>query len=436
MNSNRRWILIAIFTAALILRLAASFNAPVFYGGDDASYDQYAKSILEKHELYIFGHVSSFRPPLYIMFLAFIYNFFGVNHMLIKILQSLIGALTCIIIYELGRETISEKVGILSAAIAVFYVSLVLIPAHILTETIYTFLFTAAVLFLAKNERHSSFKWQALVGLSLGLASLTKGTPQLFPAFILLLMLLRAMKDKIPVKKIILQFTVICLFFLIPIIPWTIRNYGVHKGFVLVTTETGEAFYSAYHPPEGKRFGFSTVDQTKKRWEEINFRSEIEGSKFLVNENLKFIRENPLKVIKLTILKIAFMWSPFDWEILGGNGTYNFSYGFIIPFIIAGIIITIKYRIFYSLILYMPIIYSQGIGVAFDASPRYRLPIEPFLIIIASAGIIYVYERFIKHRMLVLGAMLGFLMINFAMFLFSDSIKAFARSGFHILGLW
>jgi len=430
------WILAAIFTIALILRLAVSFNAPVFYGGDDASYDGYAKSILDKHEMYIHGRVSSFRPPLYIMFLAFIYRFFGQDYMLIKILQSIIDAITCLVIYKLGKETVSENAGILSAFIAACYVSFICMPSHILTETIYTFLFTLTVMFMAMNERRPSFRWQALMGLSLGLASLTKGTPQLFPLCILFMMFLRVVREKVPVKKIFVEFTIVCLFFLIPIIPWTIRNYAVHKGLVLITTETGEAFYSAYHPPEGKRFGFSTADETKRKWEKINFRSEIEGSKYLIDENLKFIKANPMKVAKLTILKVAFMWSPFDWEILGGNGTYNFSYGFIIPFIIIGILLTIINRMFYSLILYLPIIYSQGIGVAFDASPRYRLPIEPFLIIIASIGIIYVYQRFIKHRALVLSIMFGFLLINFTMFLYSDTVKVFVRKGFQLIGLW
>ena len=429
-------LLTAIFVAALTLRIAASLTAPVFYGGDDVSYDEYAKIMVEKHELYIDGRISSFRPPLYIMFMAFIYSIFGQNFMLIKIIQSAIGALTCLAIYQIGKDIISEKAGVISAAIAAIYVSFIYSPAHILTETIYTFLFTVSVMFFAKNERHADFKWQALAGLSLGLASLTKGTPQLFPACMFFFMILKALVERASIKKTFMQFVVICLFFLLPIIPWTVRNFFVHKNLVMITTETGEAFYSAYHPPEGKRFGFSTVDDTKKKWSKINQRSETEGSKFLIEENLKFIRQNPLHVAKLTVLKVAFMWSPFDWEIMGGNGVYNFSYGFIVPFMIIGVAVTIMRKMLYSLLLYLPIVYSQGIGVAFDASPRYRLPVEPFLIVIAAIGVIYIYNRFVKHKAAVIFVMAVFFAVNFTMFLFSGQVKTLVRGIFQAAGLW
>lgn len=435
-NSWTPMALMVIFIIALVLRLGVSYAAPVFYGGDDVSYDDYARTMLEKHELYIDGRVSSFRPPLYIIFLAVLFKIFGHNLMAVKIVQSLLGAATCIAIYGLAKEIVSEKAGLLSATIAAFYIPFVYMPAHILTETLYTFLLTLSILFFAKSEIHQSLKWQVLTGLSLGLASLTKGTPQLVPLFMLMLMVLRSVVKRVPIRKILFQFTFICIFFLIPIIPWTIRNCVVHKGFVMITTETGEAFYSAYHPPEGKRFGFSTVDDTKRKWKEINFRSEIEGSRYLMDENMKFIMANPMKVAKMTVLKIAFMWSPFDWEILGGNGVYNFSYGFIIPFIIIGVFASIVNRIFYSLILYMPIAYSQGLGVAFDASPRYRFPIEPFLIVIASIGILYIYRKFARQKALVSAAIAGFLTLNIAMFAYSYEVKAAVRGIFEALKLW
>jgi prepilin signal peptidase PulO-like enzyme (type II secretory pathway) len=138
----------------------------------------------------------------------------------------------------------------------------------------------------------------------------------------------------------------------------------------------------------------------------------------------------------MTILKIAFMWSPFDWEIMGGNGLYNFSYCFILPFVLVGIFVTIARKMLNSLVLFMPIIYSQGIGVVFDASPRYRLPIEPFIIIIGSIGLVYLYQKFMRHKAVFYASVSGFFLVNLWMYFNSDAVNYVVRKGFELIGLW
>jgi hypothetical protein len=146
----------------------------------------------------------------------------------------------------------------------------------------------------------------------------------------------------------------------------------------------GFAFYSSYCPANGI-FGMNAASDDPVVIESNKISSPVMRSNFLAKKTLGFIVNNPQKVLILEFKKILYFWAPFDWEIVGGRW-FNFVYVIILPFFALGFILALRhFRKNYPVLL--PIIYFQIMTLIFYGSPRFRLPIEPYLFILAITGI-------------------------------------------------
>ena len=420
-----------IFLVALTVRLMLAVTCKEMPSSDARGYDERAMSIVNGQGFSEGGKPTSLVEPFYSFFLAAIYYIFGHNYMMVRIIQAILGTFVCVIIFLISKEIFDAKVGLISMAIASLNPGFIKSTKHLFTENLYTFLLILAIYFLLKQVKEKGYKNLILLGLTLGVASLTRPVIFYFPLFILLFMSKHLVCQDCSNKRYILTIIVFIFFFILPISPWTLRNWRLHHRFIPVSTNLGKNLYCSYFPKDGKLYGFVTTYQMSEKMKGID--SEVEQSNFLVKETLKFIKNNPIHVLKLEILKIAYFWSPFDWEIIG-NGVYNFMYVFILPFFIYGIFSTFK-RFNELLPIYLPIIYSFLIALITYGSPRFRLPIEPYLIVLASAGISYFINRFSRkvYPVLLTG---GYFFLNLFFYFISPSVKIFVREIFEKIGLW
>jgi len=96
----------------------------------------------------------------------------------------------------------------------------------------------------------------------------------------------------------------------------------------------------------------------------------------------------------LEFKKILYLWAPFDWEIIG-NRWFNLIYVAILPFFGLGLILALKdFWKNYSILL--PLIYFQIMALVFYGSPRFRLPIDPYIFIVAIVGILGLWNSMKK----------------------------------------
>jgi hypothetical protein len=218
-----------------------------------------------------------------------------------------------------------------------------------------------------------------------------------------------------------------------PILPWTIRNWLVFGKFIPISTTAGAALYSSYFPPEGKFFGFVPFDENMKYAYSLD--SETAASDFLLKKTIAGIKQMSFtQFVRLEFLKVLYFFSPFDWEILGGNGIYNFFYGFISPFFILGIFLSFK-KMKDLLPVFLPLIYVFLMTLITYGSPRFRLPIEPYLIILAAVGISYFIKLFSK-KIFPISLLFLFFLLNSSLYLNSYPIKMFCRNLVEKVGLW
>ena len=114
-RSVRRKLLfvIALFVLALAVRLIYLLqirNSPMFDTLTMCAeyHDQWAQMILQGEDLHegVF-----FRAPLYAYFLASVYKILGHGYNWSRLIQFLIGSLSCILIYILGKRVFNDRTG-------------------------------------------------------------------------------------------------------------------------------------------------------------------------------------------------------------------------------------------------------------------------------------------------------------------------------------
>lgn len=156
----------------------------------------------------------------------------------------------------------------------------------------------------------------------------------------------------------------------------------------------------------------------------------------LLSENL-FVWFVLLALCALLVLKVLHFWSPFDWEISGSpQGRYSGGYVFLLPFAAAGFLWARRYRPQADRICAALVLCWFGFSILFAGTPRYRLPIEPVLLVLAGAGLsrwLFPQGRSVLPRA---GWALGWGGLQWAGSAYSLQAKVLVRSLLERIGIW
>lgn len=242
--------LFLIFVVALLLRLkiALSMNQLQLAFADAINYDAMARQFVAKGFLgYMTDKPNAYITPGYPLFLSAVYYLAGLIHKnplnYARYVQSLIGALTCIVVYFIGKRARNKSVGLIAAAAYAIYPSFAWSPSLILTETLNNFLFLAYVYLLIRVlETKKAFE-AVLCGFVFALAVMVR--PVVFPLFLVPFAYgyFRS-RDKQLLKILAYGYAGI----LVVMVPWWIRNLLTMHKFIMLATQTGNPFIGGITP--------------------------------------------------------------------------------------------------------------------------------------------------------------------------------------------
>lgn len=432
-------ILTLIFILCLALRIFAVLNLPEQHRiplADAADYDNLAVNLLSGK-----GFIdpetnlpSSFRMPLYPLFLAFIYLIFGIrNFLAVRLIQCIMGALLSIVVFHIGKILFSKKIGFLAAFLFAFYRPYIFYsfyggPAFLLSENLFTLLLGAAVLFLVKEFfENFNLKNSIIMGILTALIILTR---PIFAPFPLLLFALMVYKKRYSFPVALKKFLPLCITIAIVISPWTIRNCFVNKQFVPFSTEGGFALFSGNNPYV-KGGGHTNPQELlpQEQRDKLRKMPEAQRDKALAGFAKEFIFKNYKKIPELSFKKLLVMWDIFgtDYSRAGAPRKYNICYAIVLMFSLVGIARAVMANFnIGSLLLISLFYYFSLFAIIFAGDPRIRYPVEPYLIIFSSAGIFTIYEAFKKKFLayIAIGSIIG---LNFILYLYSDSVLGWIR---------
>ena len=164
---------------ALLLRLIyvlAATPTPVIYGDDPWVYERTAQVLnVEDHHDEFWDYVAGFNPG-YPIFLATIYEIFPDRRVAVRLVQALLDAISCSILYLIGCRLAGREVGIIAGMLMSLYVPLILMTGKIRSETLGLFFFVLSILLLLVSLRRSSVRWCIAAACVAALSALTRTT--------------------------------------------------------------------------------------------------------------------------------------------------------------------------------------------------------------------------------------------------------------------
>ena len=248
-----RWLAAAllILVAALGVRLAYINATSDYRIVDDArDYDVHAVSVAHGNGFSkeLTGSATAFRPPGYVYLLGATYRVFGVQDspaadriVVARRLGAVLGMLGVALIGVLALQLWGRRIALIAMGLAAVYLPSILYADAMMSEQLFVVFMLAALICVL--WRRGSLWTAALAGVFAGLAILTRanGLALLVPlAFALWL----------PPRRTWRAFVapaVLGLVAILVVTPWTIRNARELHAFVPVSTQFGTALAGTYN---------------------------------------------------------------------------------------------------------------------------------------------------------------------------------------------
>ena len=325
--SGQARALLVILVAGAVFRLAlwAWFRDVPPHIWDEKDYNALATNLVRHGEFgFSPGSPVSIRPPLYPALVAGVYRLFGVdNFQAVRLLQAALSLLTVVLLYRLGAEAASRRVGLWLAGLYCFYPTMLGYNNLLLTEVLFTLLLSAACYAVVLFYRRGALAYVALAGLLLGLAALTRSVVWLSPP---LLAVYVALTWKARLGRRQLAAGALLAAFAVTLAPWAIRNTRLQRTFITVDCMGGRNFMMGnyrYTPLyrswdaisiEGER-GWLHELASARPIPEHTTQGQID--KMAMGEAVRFIREHPGLTLQRSVIKFFDFWG-LERELVAG----------------------------------------------------------------------------------------------------------------------
>ena len=389
-----------ILALALVLRLAwvayMEFRVGQLYGPDAKSYHELALSLLDGHGLQKWDYeglftnpkqsmiVYSFRPPLLPVFLAGVYGVAGPRVWVARIAMALLSAATCVAVARIARRLFTPRAALAAGLLMAVYPKLIYYSGMIVTENLYVLLLACSIWLLlwAQETERSWWPWP-VAGAVMGLAALCRSALLAFPAFAgLWVLIVRPRTRRALGEALLLGMGVAAAM-----APWWGRNLAIHGSFVAATTEGGLTFWVTNRADAD---GSGHVDYTPGRGQ-FDGLSETQIDRKFYQLGLAHVRAHPGHFLRLMGVKFLRFWRlwPHAAEPSVGLGKAIVAGATFVPILLLAIAGALAARRRWRplLLIYLLILYYTLLHMVFMAITRYRLPIEPYLIVLAAVAL-------------------------------------------------
>jgi len=338
---------------ALALRLLL-WSAPLHLpANDEVEYIAVARDLLAGRGWQFYDHYHWLRAPLYPLFLAASLWLAGGDLHAAALPNIALSVATVYLNYRLAMALFGQRtrVALLAALISAILWTFATFASLYMSETLFTFLFTGALLCLFPEQRtgtrrvnseqgptndepggkdhqfraqkRDSYAMTALAGILFGLATLARSITLLFLPVVALWLLLRTgtrrdnreqapegstesghPKDQPRTIAVTTRRAVLCSFLfvlcsLLVIAPWTIRNYQAYGRAIVVDTGLSYNLWAFNEPRESTGTIFRTLE---------NIANPAERSDYATAKGLARLREDPAILLRKLWPNWVYLW--------------------------------------------------------------------------------------------------------------------------------
>jgi len=383
------------------------------------------------------------RTPVYSLFIAAIYAVAGENPLAIGIVQILVSAAVAGLTYMWGKRLVADKAAYLGGWLVVFSLAAMVYALVLMTETFFTLLFLAMNWALLEYYTTRQARWLVIAGGLAGASILCRPVALFYPfvvAFLLLFFGQNSWRQRVQaaVLSLVVTFAVV--------MPWVVRNYWL-LGIPTVSTISSfnllfynavalEADVRGVGEAQVRDEMFERVDQALNELGVANEPNEAKAVELYQTWARDIILAHPFRYAYLHLKSDLNSLLPSITEFFellgvtqGGKGTLSvlnqhgliaatrhyfgdkvWVIGLVLPLLallaltyfgaVIGIGVLVRQRDWFTLfLLLMPVVYFLLLPGA-PSHPRFRVPVMPYLCLLAGIGLWHLWSLVQQYRAL------------------------------------
>ncbi len=311
---NLRNLLLLSFVLRAFLPLVAlgfGTTADSFHSDDTASYIRGATAMIDEGAFNEYGAPNLHRTPGY-CFLLIPGIYFGQLEIITIILQILLGTFSCFLVWKISfllykRKDIALVSCLLFAIepLSIFYCSV------LISETLFTTVFLIFSYYLINYFLHNKWSYLILFSVVLSFSVYVRPISYYLPLALMLMIASQAFLLKDNRKTIMLQSIACFVLCVILVGAWQVRNF-IRTGYSEFSDITAINLYWEYGnaikaDKKGIPYTRMTVNEFEKEFTTIypNEKSKIKRLKYMKQEGLRIILDNPIVTLKIGLLGLV-----------------------------------------------------------------------------------------------------------------------------------
>jgi 4-amino-4-deoxy-L-arabinose transferase-like glycosyltransferase len=402
---------VTLFVLAFAFRLAAlvqTARGPFLEVAniDSASYQKWARELVASG-WWPARHF--YQSPFYAYFLGVLYRVFGDGPWAPRLLQIILGSLTPVLVYGIGTRLFTRRAGFLGALLVCLFGPLVLEEVTLSKTTPLVTIAVAGVAAYLRYGPGARAGGLALAGALTGLAVV--GIAQWLLPFAVLVAWLPFLAADAPERwpVAVTAFVGAALLVLAPVVAWNSFHGG---GLVLTSGGSGLNLYEgnneratglASSPPGLRDIPEYEEEDARRLAEKAVGRplSPAEVDRYWSSQAWAFIRDHPGAWLRTLTRKLTVLWNAYE---IPDNYHFAFMREHFLPVLAIGTTLAVVGPL--ALVgMLLPVWRRRGlvaftlVWLAYMVTPlvyyvrgRYRLPLVPFLALLAGVGV----ERLVR----------------------------------------
>lgn len=384
------------------------FDSPIM---DEKYHDEWAQEIATGK---LFEKTPFYRAPGYPYFLGLIYTVFSKGYFTPRLVGIIIGALSCILVFFVGKEIFSYKTGVLAGLLSSFYGMLMYFDSMLLSVYLEIFFCLLGLFWMLRWLKTQKNLYILIAGGFWGLATIVRPNFLIFVPVFALYVLFHYKSESLSKRLKTIGL------FISGIVPFVIAVMTVNliagKDTVILAWNGGINFYFGNNPSaNGWSATSPEIDATwwggyrdaiviaeKEMGQELR---PSQVSNYWFRRGLDHTFSQPFSWIRLMVKKTYLFFN--SYEVSNNQSIWSFrefspllhipllNYGLILTLAVLGIITSAAKKNTRIISLF---IISYGFSIVlFFVTARYRMPIVPFLLIFSSYTIFWFIQK-VKER--------------------------------------
>jgi 4-amino-4-deoxy-L-arabinose transferase-like glycosyltransferase len=322
-----------------------------------------------------------------------------------RIAQAVLGTITVALIGLVALELFGATAGLIALALAAVYPVGIELAGTLVAENLLTALVVAAVYAGLRAGRAtrgvSAYAWVAGAGVLTGLATLTHENAVLI--VLPLIAVVWTARPRFRARSLAAPVLLVAVTAL-TILPWTIRNAVVMHRFIPVSDETGITLVGTYNAASAANPGvpykwriFYGIPGEGPLIREASHLTEPQIGDKLQHQALHYISAHPAAPIEVAFhnaLRMFELEGTFAWHASAAAISLPIStarvgvLGFWVVCLLAlAGVFSRPVRAAPKWVWAVPLLLALSVVLVNVETPRFRAPVDPFLILLAAAGL-------------------------------------------------